>query len=703
MLPARCLSALLVVVFLACDARDETPPVDPSAPDGGLDGGTGLLDGGETPDSGEPDAGPVEVECGRPIVIDFGLAAVGRLQVRTLRVWNCAANQRFLGLESTGDAAFVLEGPTTRETGLPEWSLTDSEPLELTVRFLPTATGTFSAEVVAQLQIDFDRPVPTVVAHVSGRADVPRAQLCLVGASGVDEASCSDLAANPPKVPSLDFGAVTRGTTTTRTLRVRNLSDVPLEITNTLIARGLLGFSLPGGVVTGLVPAEGHRDIDVTFEPQFDGLVTTSLAVSTSDSAQAIVQLPLRGVGLAPATTSLCVEPAAGLDFGEIAVGFSSKRTLTLRNCGTAALQVTRLDFLEDDLATVEFVVQHTSTNGVPSLPLTLAVGAEHRLDVTYTPHAVHDSAAQDLAAFYVQSTSGSPIVRIAGRGRLRTCQDASPTARLRVRRGSTDVTANPVSETLRTVTVDATTSIFPRGSSETYEWRLIRQPSNGTAALRGSYASSKTLELALAGEYEVEVTAKDDFGCGSTATAVVTAFSPRVQILLTWPEYYGDADLHLVGPGGRFYDGGSGSTQSDCFHANCTPSDGIDWGLDNTTRPDRDASNDPLLLLNETWGRGPEIVNYTRPFDGTYKVVTHYYCSRLTNRDSSGPVNPVLKVFVDGVLQVEVTERLTQRDKWESAIITVSGNGTNVVAVPSTAPITKATGWREGCTDDMY
>ena len=44
------------------------------------------------------------------------------------------------------------------------------------------------------------------------------------------------------------------------------------------------------------------------------------------------------------------------------------------------------------------------------------------------------------------------------------------------------------------------------------------------------------------------------------------------IHIQLTWPESFGDIDLHYVGPGGTFYDGGFTGNDSDCFYANCDP-----------------------------------------------------------------------------------------------------------------------------------
>src|SRR5262249_47219229 len=144
----------------------------------------------------------------------------------------------------------------------------------------------------------------------------------------------------------------------------------------------------------------------------------------------------------------------------------------------------------------------------------------------------------------------------------------------------------------------------------------------------------------------------------------------------------YGDMDLHYLGPNGTFFDtGGFSSDGSDIFYENKTP----DWGRNNTTQPDGTATDDASLDIDTLWGHGPENVTHNQPFQGTFKVIVTYYCSRAFDNfsgystHSSGPTNPVLKVFVNGVEAFSATKQLHQRDVWEVATVNVNAGATQI------------------------
>lgn len=639
-----------------------------------------------------------------PLSVAFGKVAVGTAGEQLVDVTNigrASLKVESIGFEGEPGKFAVARLLTTSCSGQPRtagMTLSQGECARFAVRFAPTAKGEASAKVKVKSNGG------EALITLNGIGATPGLQVCVVNESGeVDEGNCTDYSADPAKIPTLAFGDVALGDSVTRKLRVRNLDEGALALTNVRVATDEPDFSIVGGPFTGEVAGNSELDLEWAFAPQRDGSLATEAVIPSNDPTTPEVRIPLTGEGKGP---RLCFDPETGLDFGDIAVGSSRKLSLTLRNCGYTRFDVTQLEFFEDDRSSIEFAIQHIGPPaGAPTLPLSFAPGAEHKIEITYSPHRVAASGEADTASINVRSGGGSGAIPVIGRGAQPACDGRAPTADLRVFKGATNITSNPTSEPLSTVTVDATNSTFPQTGTRNYQWRLVRQPANGTVSLTNqANPGKKNLFLELAGEYEVEVIAKDEFGCQSEPKTVVIQSIPkgRVHIQLTWPEFFGDVDLHMLGPGGRFYDGGYlATTQSDCFYANCNPTDGlVDWGRNNTTQPDNNPNNDPSLDIDELWGRGPENINHDLPFDGTFKVVTHYYCSRQSG-SSLGAVNPVLKVFVNGTKQLEVTKRLTQRDKWEGAIITVSGNGSNITVVPSTAAVTKATGSNEGCTRD--
>ena len=275
------------------------------------------------------------------------------------------------------------------------------------------------------------------------------------------------------------------------------------------------------------------------------------------------------------------------------------------------------------------------------------------------------------------------------------------------------DITADPLVQPLETVLFDGTGSTVPRGGAR-YTWRLVEQPQNGVQEVVPRTPPTKaTLFAALDGEYVVELVVGDAYGCDSVPAQVTVKVRSkgRVHVQLTWAQSYGDLDVHYVGPNGRFGDVSLYGGGSSCFYANCRgrwgePGYTVDWGLNGTTSPNEDHADDPTLDIDQLWGNGPENITHADPFDATYDVLVHYFCSRPSvggsyGRDSVGPVDATLKIFVSGEERYSTTRRLSQRDKWTAARVVVSNRGATVSVIPSAEPITKSTGDIDACTLD--
>ncbi len=83
------------------------------------------------------------------------------------------------------------------------------------------------------------------------------------------------------------------------------------------------------------------------------------------------------------------------------------------------------------------------------------------------------------------------------------------------------------------------------------------------------------------------------------------------LHIEMEWDVDNSDVDLHLIAPGGEFFD-----CDTDCHFGNPSP----DWGTPNVTL------DDPFLDYDDVDGFGPENINLSEPTPGTYKVLLHYY-----------------------------------------------------------------------------
>ena len=110
---------------------------------------------------------------------------------------------------------------------------------------------------------------------------------------------------------------------------------------------------------------------------------------------------------------------------------------------------------------------------------------------------------------------------------------------------------------------------------------------------------------------------------------------SQGIHIQLDWDSDNSDVDLHLIAPGGSFY-----NAPNDCYYGNMSP----DWGVSGNTL------DDPFLDVDNVWGYGPENINLQEPVPGTYRVTIHYYLDSY-NGSSSTSTNATVTVFSYGNL----------------------------------------------------
>ena len=140
------------------------------------------------------------------------------------------------------------------------------------------------------------------------------------------------------------------------------------------------------------------------------------------------------------------------------------------------------------------------------------------------------------------------------------------------------------------------------------------------------------------------------------------------LHIELEWDTDSSDVDLHLLQPGGDFFD-----CDTDCYFSNPAP----DWGTQG------DVMDDPFLDYDDVDGYGPENINVSEPQPGSYKVLLHYY-SDSYDGFGGGSSNAIVRVYSYGQLLQEFgPQNLDQTNRnwdvclvdWPSATITPLGD----------------------------
>ncbi|MBM4370992.1 MAG: hypothetical protein FJ098_05020 [Deltaproteobacteria bacterium] len=185
---------------------------------------------------------------------------------------------------------------------------------------------------------------------------------------------------------------------------------------------------------------------------------------------------------------------------------------------------------------------------------------------------------------------------------------------------------------------------------------------------------SDPTFRVDLAGKYTFHLTVFDEQNVPSCTLAtweVIVVPDDAIWIELFWktpgdpdetdtgPAVGADLDLHLVHPlaGGPDLDAdgqpdGWFDPPFDCFWFNANP----EWG---SSEWDGD---DPILVVNDTDGAGPEAISLDSPEDVVYKVGVHYW-----DDHGHGASYATVRVYVFSQLVFEIPDvKLVDSDLWE-------------------------------------
>ena len=179
--------------------------------------------------------------------------------------------------------------------------------------------------------------------------------------------------AGPLTAPQLtDFGGVNVETSSTKTITITNVDPAATTIASvtsdsakfTVGSGGCLP-NAPGDPLVSLAQ-DATCQLQVTFSPALldTGLKTANLSVTFTDGANprphSPMTLKVQGTGGNPGSEPLLtvsvpngtVAPSQSIDFGLVRVGvLSSTQTATITNTGSAPLQVTNLEFVNNDFS----------------------------------------------------------------------------------------------------------------------------------------------------------------------------------------------------------------------------------------------------------------------------------------------------------------------------------------------------------------
>jgi len=322
-------------------------------------------------------------------------------------------------------------------------------------------SDTLGANSSCTISVQF---APTAAATQSGTLsvyDVTRAQPQTVALSGTGIAAPA-IGVNPA---SLTFSSQQVGVASaSQTLTVENtggspMANVGFQFNGLSAASFTTGSTSCGATLAG----GGSCTVQVIFTPISAGGATASLAVSSSTSGVAPVNVPLNGTGQAAA--GINVNPAE-LVFAIVAPGkSSSSQTVTITNTaastvGSITLAATSPFSLVQDTCGASLAAGATCTTGVVFSP---ALAAPYAGALTVA------SGAQTLASVPLSGTGGTPGAVQTQPSQIGACPASAPAASC-FSQTSVGAVSAPVTVTLTNPAGDVSLANFAVAATGSYQ-----------------------------------------------------------------------------------------------------------------------------------------------------------------------------------------------------------------------------------------
>lgn len=447
------------------------------------------------------------------------------------------------------------------------------------------------------------------------------------------------------------FHEVPAGTPRMRTTKLRNTGSSSMQILGITVTGPFTAQQQKQGAEDrSSIAAGGELIYEVRLVASSDqlGPVSGVLAVETNN---AVYELPLSGTVADASFADLAFAPEM-LDFGVVEVGVDGRRTVFARNHGNrdAFLSDVTLDSVGRRPGPLDvFSVEHDLVANpilIPARNAETGRAGEANFNVRF--RADLEQSYQDTLRF---STDVGLVVSLPLSG-----TSAFPeTGTVFCAPGVVDFGAvergNILRQTVRCVaqgeTIDLRSARITQENSDVF---TLVDPISPRALAVGS-----TLEI------EVEFAAEGILGRRAErllveyeglrgietseiqVTAEVTEPSEQdtaIRAVLTWTDREApdgsDLDLHLVRPGGRYFD-----LNSDC-HFRWFLYGNQDWGAPG---PEDDA----FLDHDDTDGEGPEVINMTRAASGRYELWVHGFSPGTISDENWDGSDAQITVFIGG------------------------------------------------------
>ena len=455
---------------------------------------------------------PVPAISLRETAIDFGTVAFAQSVQQTITITNTGtAPLEITGIESDVSGLTFDTTMFTVEAGGSQM---------VTVTFPSSTEGTFSGLITISSN---DPNSATQTLSVSVTVQPPPAPAISVQQTAVD------------------FGTIESGQTGQQTITITNTGTASLEITG--IQSDVSGLMFDTTMFT--LSPDSSRTVTITFPSSTEGTFSGNITISSNDLERGTQTLSVSVIVQPQPVPAITVQQTA-VDFGTVAFAQSVQQTITIRNAGTAPLEITGI---ESDVSSLTFdatmftlspdssrtvtVTFPSSTEGTFSGLITISSNdpdqAKHTLSISVIVQpppvpviAVQETAVDFGTVEFAQSVQQTITVTNTG------------TAPLEITGIESDVSGLTFDDTMFTLSPDSSRTVtitFPSSTEGTFSG-LITISSNDPDRAKQTLSVSVIVQAAPApvlvvgesaidfGTIDAEKTAQQTFTITNTGTA---------------------------------------------------------------------------------------------------------------------------------------------------------------------------------------
>ncbi len=198
---------------------------------------------------------------------------------------------------------------------------------------------------------------------------------------------------------SIDFGKTVIGNPVVRSIEVQNKGNADLSVEATVDNPAFTVISQCSRIQPG-----NRCELQVRFTPDKIGKIKGKLTLTTNDPEKPDISIPLQGEGLPIPEPDIDVDKT-DFDFGNVYIGNEKKVSISIRNTGTADLEISRIELLDREYFKI-----------IKNNCETVAPSKECKIEVSFRPETT-GTFSTSLKIFSNDKDEGLVEIRLKGKG----------------------------------------------------------------------------------------------------------------------------------------------------------------------------------------------------------------------------------------------------------------------------------------------